>query len=315
MKAAFYLPDATSLRYYIPLIRSLIERSCFDEYYVFYTRRNVKYNGLYHANVFDACVRAMQLYIPSAVMIDVDADIHCSTECDALFTIECGTWLDTFSFGTHFAIQHGVDARLGLSKHSHKRTIYLVTSPIYIDGCDVRYEVVSPISCWLHDSYVLASNASYVCVFYPENGLNEYVITLCDMIADTFGLGVVIKQRSKSQRVPATNHTVMYDTVWYPSESIVVPLRSLVTVGFGTSAYTDLAHCGVPFVDVTVTDYSVLYPKPKLDNFLSIDCVKHNVLLHNISALFQRSHDACAQSISLHPTIDESIAMIMNHVT
>jgi hypothetical protein len=60
---------------------------------------------------------------------------------------------------------------------------------------------------------------------------------------------------------------VVYDDIWYPSESIFYPALSAICVGFGTGAYTDLVSAGITFVDCALPGYSQEYPKPISDHY------------------------------------------------
>jgi hypothetical protein len=63
---------------------------------------------------------------------------------------------------------------------------------------------------------------------------------------------------------------VFYDDLWYPTESILLPIISNFSVGLGTSAYTDLVHLNREFIDLSIPDYSKKYYKPQKENFTSI---------------------------------------------
>ena len=310
MKIALICESMTDLRYFLPLCRTLdrIERDI--NVYLYYTSSG-KYNAVdRNLEVFLSILSQGSF---SNIRISHISNLNISRSIfDFLFTVEGintfnlkpgkenkPTISDTIKFKKRFCIQHGFDYLNFASSDKE----YIVTSKCYSDDLIDRFSCKSfiseiPISFWdIEDQLSLIEKGfkdkfseKSVCIFYPEKGYHNEVLDIINFLIEK-QYNIIIKQRKKNQGIPREylNHQnifVSFDNLWYPSESIIGPAVTNFAIGFGTSAYFELAPAGVKYIDVAIPEYSkpfkVInsdqdvpfnkrgYVKPELDNFICI---------------------------------------------
>ena len=254
----------THLRYFVSLTRAISRLRPDIEQTWLINHNTKKYNSLGHPHH----VSILNLLI-AGLNVTLSDDRTCAY--DIVFSVE-GYEAHDIVASTHFALQHGFDYRL--SAHTCKSdVIHLMVANDYCEDLLTLFPdkkaIASPfpISCW-NMSWSRPSRPLQACIFYPEDGHHQLVTAVVEGLQSQ-GVTVSIKQRAKNQNIPDTLRSicdVYYDSSWWPSESIVLPLASDVTIGFGTSAYTDLIPMGVNFIDVPIPEYSQVYFKPKQQN-------------------------------------------------
>ncbi len=295
-----YVPDMSHLRYYGPLLDNLVDANLKQRLILAYSIKNSKYNGLAHKHNIDRFKIIYERYFKqNSVEIECVDGVDV-IKCDIAITVDCDKLYQTlFDCRKHLAIQHGIDCGdVMLGKYRMKNTIQILSNDLYkclIDTSANCAVLDYPISCWKnrHENHIdelidLKQLASCVFIFYPEMGLNGIVDDVVDVLQN-YNLTPIFKQRQKNQLVHLSEN-VMYDHLWYPCESIVMPLYSCLTVGIGTSAYTDLAHAGVKFLDLALPHYSKTYPKPQyIHNFEAIIEYDKHKLTASIERLLSTS--------------------------
>jgi len=133
-----------------------------------------------------------------------------------------------------------------------------------------------PVTLWDYKNTISAAIHSkmlknkLVTMFYPETGSHDIFKCVYEYLLAQ-GYEIYVKQRAKNQGVPSYIKNIVYDEVWYPSESILLPVISDFCVGFGTSAYTDLVFLNRDFIDICIPNYAKQYYKPDRKNFYSIN--------------------------------------------
>lgn len=174
-----------------------------------------------------------------------------------------------------YSFQHGFDWEI-LHKND-KTATYIVTETHFknaIENLGLR-AMVSPIPVvfwdWAYNVERINLNLDNktVTMFYPEQGNEDLFKKIHEKLKES-GYISYIKQRKKNQLVPSEFNNIFYDDLWYPAESIFLPIISDFCIGFGTSAYTDLIHLNRKFVDLCIPDYSKKYYKPQVSNLISI---------------------------------------------
>lgn len=298
MKILFCVFDLTHFKIFGPILRALKYSNLNDVTFLF-TRNNSKYNGLRSDKNFKTFLNFANFFNAKIYNIDTEA---ITGHFDYIFTIEhqnygCLQSLDETA--TQIIIQNGFDYMLiknNPSKFKQKfvlasrdyeedyrkiSTLPCVYLPIPVTYCDWEYSKKSG------ENHINNANKN-VTIFYPESGYTDLVDKLISKIFD-MGLTVSIKQRRKNQSVAAKDSRVkvFYDEQWFPSESIFLPLNSICSVGFGTSAYVDATVAGLNFIDVPLPSYAQKYMKPKLDNFSVIDINKTDTIAEILQAIEQ----------------------------
>ena len=175
----------------------------------------------------------------------------------------------------YYSFQHGFDWEI-LHKNN-KAATYIVTEEHFknaIENLGLRAMVSpKPVVFWDWAYNIERINLNLdnkaVTMFYPEQGNEDLFKKIHEKLKQS-GYIPYIKQRKKNQSVPSEFNNIFYDDLWYPTESIFLPIISDFCVGFGTSAYTDLIHLNRNFVDLCVPDYSNKYYKPQVSNLISI---------------------------------------------
>jgi len=289
MKIAFAVFDLTMLRYYGPIIQHLkYDKNI--EFIMGYHTENQKYNGLKNGVNFEKYKEIVQLLGPITSIPYSEEKI----DCDLLFSIENFN-KEYFSYEKHIVIQHGFDYIYG-APNTDSKSSYMCNSEMY--GLDIqkRFNLeycVPPLPVTLSNfnyqiefaKKQIETTKDIAFILYPEVGHKRLVNSIIKYLRkkDFF---IIIKQRKKNQKVPKRlgADLIIYDEIWYPSESIFYPLISKIVLGFGSSAYTDLAEAGINYVDNAVMEYATTsgyYLKPNLENFWYIekDFVEESKLL------------------------------------
>ncbi len=280
MKVCFPTPDLTSLRYFVPIIE-LIKDSKNIEVLIYFRRDCVKYNCLKNEKNYNIFKKITSSLNPAKIIPMTNSKI----KCDVLFTIE-NVDRHKFHYKKHYAIQHGFDYQ-NLGIHSDSKTIYLCHSDLY--GLDLfsKYNtkyLTPPLPVAfsnLNDQIkyarkMVTTNKEIAFIFYPYKG---YVSLTRSIVKDLKKKDyfIIVKQRRKWQEISKKigADLILYDDIWYPSESIFYPLISKFAIGFGTSSYTDLCEVGMNYIDIPVEKgfkkgrrFTI---KPNLKNYWYVD--------------------------------------------
>lgn len=272
--SAFYIEDMTSLRYAVPFIKTA-KRLLNEDVLLIYndTAYPHKYNSI--KNNYDR-LRNVCEENEINLMTQREAVYVKRLKIKNLFCVE--STAKDIEHENYFSFQHGFDY-IGLHKNASHAT-YVVTEQYFkaaLEGFGLKVIVQpTPVVFWDWDYHVKEAlstnehiNEKVAMMFYPEEGHHDIFKNIKDHL-ESLGYKTYIKQRRKNQPIPAEFENTFYDHVWYPSESIFLPMLSDVCVGFGTSAYTDLVHIDRDFIDLSIPDYSKNYYKPAKSNFASI---------------------------------------------
>ena len=277
MKVCFAVFDLTILRYFGPIIEFIKDSENIDVF-LYFRRDCIKYNCLKSEKNYNIFKKFASSLNPAKIIPMTNSKI----KCDVLFTVE-NVDRHKFDYKKHYAIQHGFDYQI-LGKRSDSKTVYLCHSDVY--GLDLlsKYKIkylVAPIPVAFSNPNkqikfarkMLTTNKEIAFIFYPYKG---YVSLTRSIVKDLKNKEyfVIIKQRRKWQEVPKNigADLILYDDIWYPSESIFYPLISKFAIGFGTSSYTDLCEVGINYIDIPThkkkRGFSI---KPNLKNFWYVD--------------------------------------------
>lgn len=259
MNVSFFCNDLTQLRYFVPLV-DVAHQACPDwRITCRYDRGNKKYNGLAprrNWEIFQAVLAAR----PFVRMERAERN----TVCDLFFSVE-GLGRDHFECRAHVAIQHGFDYQADLAyRQAEAGARYLMSSADYAEDLRSIRKLEplvppAPLCFWKLDDLRAAGRRHLASlghkgnpvatVFYPDEGHRTEVGAVIAHLKKR-GYFVVVKQRRKAQRLPWLLANKVYDDVWYPAEAVYLPAVSNVTIGFGSSAFCDLAPMGLAYIDV-----------------------------------------------------------------
>ena len=316
MKVSFLAECVTSLRYFFPIIREL--KSTDHDVELFYPIDGSglkKYNSTL-ANIQVVAKRINQ-FCPDVLLTPVTADRQ-PISTDVLFTLECvprGLNMGIFNYDKKFCIQHGTDYT-NFIQYVDDKTTYIVHDKCFQDDLKQNFGVNAicpdvPVAFWdinkqlkILQSSIDITDKNIACIFYPDNGHKELAGKLVTHLND-LGLTVIIKQRRKHQAVESFSieniHTI-YDNMWYPSESVVVPAISRLCIGFSSAAYADLAAAGINYIDLAIEPYSKCrseiiadskwpgYIKPKArGNFHYLPTENFEVIQESISGILKNN--------------------------
>lgn len=298
MKILFYVFDLTHFKTFGPIIKALKHSGLNDITFLF-TRRNSKYNGFGNDKNFNTFLNFANFF--EAKIHNTDVALI-SGHFDYVFTVEnqdygCLQSLDETA--TQIIIQNGFDYTQIRNKQTKLKQKFVLASRDYEED----YRKISTLPCvylpipvtycdWEYSKKFgekrIEDASKNITIFYPESGYTDLVDKLISKIFD-MGLTVSIKQRRKNQSVAVKDSRVkvFYDEQWFPSESIFLPLNSICSVGFGTSAYVDATVAGLNFIDVPLPSYAQQYLKPKLDTLSIIDVSKADILTEILNSIEQ----------------------------
>lgn len=250
MQIGYVVPDLTHLRYYIPFSRrASLTLEATNTFLLL--RGNAKYNGLANDDNCKKCVELIKRYCPKSKIADdqFSADLAVQVErgwnnrrdIDAKRRISLSHGFDyTFQRGE----PSGVDAYLCSSDLSAQHAASF--------GVQNVLTTPFPVCLWSMDELFSESGVwpRSVTLFYPDVGDTDIAGSIVDSLIEK-GFTVFVKQRRKHQKIRCGG-THVYDDVWYPSEAIVFPIATDVTIGFGSSAYVDLVPAGVRYINVDI---------------------------------------------------------------
>ena len=285
-KIVFNADDLTCLRYLIPIARFIRDyRSAKIEFAI--NRFGNKYNRMNITANENRFLKIMKRYDFSFFDI-ADRSKIC---CDVLFSVENLAYLDNkYSCGKHFSIQHGYDF-IHLGKLC--KSTYIFHDPIFANYSEfVNDFVISPIpvTFWDYCDDEILVDLNKVFILAPESG------HLCELekvvkYFESAGKSCVVKQRRKSQGIStAICKNVVYDDLWYPSESILTPTKSGIVVGFNSSAYVDFLGARKKYINLNVgnescrfyldqyyfpTDKDYFFQVDSVDELIASDCKKY----------------------------------------
>ena len=269
----FYIECMTSLRYAIPFIKTSKSLLSIEVLLVYNDSVNShKYNSIksHHEKLYKVCKDNEIQTISVREFKNEEVKVR------NVFCVE-NTCKD-IEYENYYSFQHGFDWA-SLYK-DNKAATYIVTEEYFknvIENLGLRAMVSpKPVVFWdwaYHVERIKSQSLNLenktVTMFYPEEGNKDLFKKIHEKLKDS-GYKIYIKQRKKNQLVPGEFSNIFYDDLWYPTESIFLPLISDFSVGFGTSAYTDLIHLNRNFVDLCIPDYSKKYYKPQVSNLISI---------------------------------------------
>lgn len=262
---AYVIPALTDLRYIVPLIVTAHELD-FITQYVYIERWSSKYNGLSHQVNYDKCVEILKTYAPQLSLANNDF------EYDFVVQVETGSSLNCRK---RISIQHGFDCAF-LTDRLKNIDSYICGSEMMLDFArlhNVNCGILAPypIQYFSNEMLHLAKIDKSLFVFYPDSGDRNVVDDLVKHYT-VKGFDVCVKQRKKHQEMTCVGNHV-YDDLWYPAESVVLPSMSQLVVGFGSSAYTDLVPAGVKYVNVELHSDSYpwnVFTHPQCDNYIRV---------------------------------------------
>ena len=276
----------TTLRYFMPIISLLSKKDCeiFLAYPVDGTGLD-KYNSVrVNFNAFSALCRNIT---PRVSIIQVTSQNTFKT--DVLFTVECvprsieGNY---FIYDKKFCIQHGTDYTQ-FAKNKDSKTTYIALdsqysedmnenlgvsavypgSPVTFWNIEQQLEFIKPALFGKDSNFKLKSDDKIACIFYPDSeGRKEANAVITHLTNNNYK--IFIKQRRKHQHpdnIGFQNTWVIYDDLWYPSESIFIPAISDLCIGFSSAAYCDIVPSEINYVDISITDNSKS-PEEQLKN-------------------------------------------------
>lgn len=267
MKIVFYTPDLTHLRYYMPLALSFKDH----DIVFFYIKENAKYNGLSLNDNFEK----FKCIIKEFTATDNVSDL---SQIDVLFTVESISDKRFLNLREkakkHIVIAHGFDC----IDHSKKLKdcTYLIPfekSKRIIGDINLDIKVLDVPIPFLYDFDEKVEDKS-IFIFYPDAGQTDFCKKLITSLkSDRFN--VTVKQRKKHQSIDNVEcDCKIYDNVWWPSEALSGPINSSLTIGFGSTAYTDLALAGLRYVDIYNNNIDVFpwnrFEFPDVKNYLKL---------------------------------------------
>lgn len=243
--------DMTHLRYFVPIV-SCINRifgSKIKQLFV-HNRTNSKYNGMQQSvNWKRYCSIINELNITSV-------DRNQIQQCDILFTVESSDF--KIHKKRHISISHGLD---------------ILTHAKNLVGCDayICSNIIAPIlkninviippfpptffdfinlKNWATNKYVI-DDRRIATIFYPDKGFASFADKIILQLIEQ-NYNVYIKQRRKWQGISSATGTHIYDDIWSPAEAVGLPIISDIVIGFGSTAYIDLIHAGINYIDFPV---------------------------------------------------------------
>lgn len=264
MKALLIIPSLTDLRYLIPFSIALHKSRPDIKQYSLIERYSTKYNGLSSNENFQYVISILKQYCH---WVDLEFS---DNEVDLTIQVEVGT---KFNTKKRIVIQHAFDC-FWINDKIDKEALYLCSSKMMQDfakDCGILNAVAMPVPVPFWDVDVVNINKNYVTIFYPDRGDIEIANKVVDFFLD-LKFNVFVKQRKKHQQIQSAGKHV-YDKIWYPAEGIALPSMSNLTIGFGSSAYTDLAEIGLNYINIDLHhDKSVWreFRHPVLPNYLRI---------------------------------------------
>lgn len=294
----FYIEDMTSLRYAVPFVKAARILTG--------TNVVIAYDSMFNTKKYNTI--PSHLTRLSSVFKENDIDYvdmkGKSISCLHAYCVE--NTIRQVNNEKLYSFQHGFDFT-NLAKNN-KSAVYLVTDKevsLQIGKIGLISEVQPiPVMFWdweFHLDFIDKcefNKKKSATLFYPEEDLNDFFRVVYDNIASA-GYMTYVKQRRKNQAVPNGLETVFYDTVWYPSEAVILPMISDVCIGFGTSAYIDIVHLNRQYIDFAIPEYSKKYYKPTAELFT---CISQDFY----ESLMNIKYKIISQDVKLHNPCDYS---------
>jgi hypothetical protein len=266
LTTCFYIECMSSLRYAVPFVKTVKKLFNISIPLVYRKNKdNLKYNSIdFHEDRLKNISEENDLEI-----IEFGSK---ALTCERLFTVE--NVFTNVKFNSCLSFQHGFDW-LTLTK-KNKSATYLATDEHFqkqISNFGMKSLIQPiPVVFWdweynlkLIDLCGLDLDKKHATLFYPQEGHHQQFSLVYEKLKQT-GYNTHIKQRKKHQGIPTNFSLNYYDEFWYPTESIFLPIASDVSIGFETSAYTDLIHINRYFIDFCITSESRDFYKPPSSN-------------------------------------------------
>lgn len=265
----FYIEDMTSLRYAVPFIKT-VKRLLNKDIILIYNdvARQEKYNSI---------KRYLERFQKICDENDVTSITHRDFLRDNKLKVKNLFCIENISkdidHENYYSFQHGFDY-VTLYKNV-KHATYIVNEQYFkqsIERLGIKAVVQpTPVVFWDWEYYInyscnIGLDIKTAMLFYPEKD-SYYSFSLIYNRLKQLNYETLIKQRKKHINIPSEFSTSYYDEIWYPAESIILPIFSDVIVGFQTSAYTDLVHLNRDFIDFAISDESRGFYKPLSNNF------------------------------------------------
>jgi hypothetical protein len=264
MIVAFNISNLSQMRYFGPILELLGDEQDFQIILCVF-RYGEKYQRLTTDINYNKFKEIITTIVPDAKIIlmkDSNSNFDrkgSKVKCDVLFTSEISD-LEYFEFKKHYAIQHGFDY-IWLGHRAIPKTVYLTHSKVY--GLDLQRKhkikfLVPPVPVAFSNikkqiqfaKNQINTDKNIAFLFFPEKGLIRLTQKIIKYLKNK-DFFVIVKQRRKNQLVPVKigADLIVYDDIWYPSESIFYPLISKIVIGFSSSAHTDLCEIGINYID------------------------------------------------------------------
>lgn len=265
----FDVDGMTHLRYLIPIADVITRVYPSAQLYFVHDENGTKYNAIMkHKRCYDE-IMASRPHIKS---LGVSKAETLSITFTALFSIEASRL--NVQRNKHYAVAHGFDSAVHGTELMKSKFDGYICNEHLINTCK-RFGPVHvpplPVAFWTYSEsidfgteLVGLETRPIVHVFYPDRGHIDLANNTIDELIKR-DYSVIVKQRRKHQTVSGT-HTkcrIVYDESWYPSESIAIPLVAAATIGFGSSAYTDIVPAGLYYINA-----NILYDNPHYPTFI-----------------------------------------------
>ena len=283
MKIIFVCPLIGFLKYYGPIIELIKDEKNIE--LIFAVKKDSrKHNSLYFEENYNKFLEILDLYFNSPEIINI-IDTTEKIKCDILFTVT-GLHNQKFDYEKHYAIQHSYD-NLVHGIYSDNKTIHLCSNEIYGLQLQSKFNtnyIIPPVPVSLSNmetqiefaKKIISTDKKIITIFFPHKGSIRLVRSVVKFLKyqDYF---VIIKQVRKSQAVPKNigADLIVFDDIWYPSESMFFPLISEIAIGFGSAIYIDLSEVGINIIDNAIPKYARLgkshYIKPNHKNYWYFD--------------------------------------------
>lgn len=304
----FHVRDMTSLRYAIPFIK--FARTRMNLHVVLsYETSNIKYNSIpKNCSKLAGIIHNNQLHAIDITNHAISARVLLCVECQVNNNIR---------YDKCYSFQHGFD----LLYHAHNsgiKTTYLVNDDHFKNVLlSKNVEAIVqplPVILWDNDACFHAFShirllGSKVCtLFFPERSYVKEFKQVYNALIEN-GYTCVIKQRRKHQSVPSDFQHVYYDDVWYPTESIALPLNSDLVVGFETSSYLDLARCGIPYVNFMLSALDNSYV-PSLEHLYTLTAKEFDLKLGEFRKIMTKIDHQNNRVIDVEPYVASITKMI-----
>lgn len=312
-----FITDLMTLRYIIPFARRL-QKKCYLTFGVKINNTNIA--GFNTEANLKHCFCVLEKNLSGEIHVDIlDQDLSSQyRSTDVLLAVD-NKFDNNYDYSHKYTIQHCYDTQHRDNWIYPKQTTAIVNNQFYADvfsrSCAITNYLVSPIPPTFWDMPWIDNNSSKdITLFYPENGFHRQAIEIFDFCT-SLGYRVIIKQRGKNQPIPKikqfTDHVVV-DELWYPSESILLPNQSVLSIGFGTTAYVDICAAGLEFIDIALPPYAKEYAKPTIENYHFASDVEYaKIVIENI---LNNPKNKSARSEERSIGGDEFVAQLLQHM-